>query len=68
MNFSISSLLAGLIFGVIGMWLFKTGRRKNNIQLIVISLLMMSYSFFTRSEIQDWGIGLLLCSASYYYW
>ena len=68
MNMSISSLLAAFIFGSIGLFLFQVGRKRQNIQVMITGLVMMGYSYFTTSPVLDWGIGLGLCAAAYYFW
>ncbi len=67
MNFSISSLFAGLIFSVIGLYVFRVGKRETNITLIVLGLVLMLYTYFTKSAAQDWLIGAALCGISYYF-
>lgn len=68
MNLSISGIFAGLIFGIIGFWLMKEGKKRANIPVIFIGVLMMAYSYFTSSPLADWGIGLALCGAGHYFW
>ena len=68
MNLSISGIFAGLIFGVIGFWLLKEGKRRSNIPVIATGVAMMAYSYFTTSPLADWGIGIALCGTAYYFW
>ncbi|MGZ3770735.1 MAG: hypothetical protein ACXVCP_06130 [Bdellovibrio sp.] len=68
MNFSVSSLIAGLIFSVVGFWLFKEARRRANLELVVISIVMMIYPMFTSGPWQDWGVGIGLCLLAKYRW
>lgn len=67
MGFSASSLLAGLIFGIIGMWLFGRGRKTSNLHFVVIGLILMVYPYFTKGLVADWGIGTALCGMAYYF-
>ena len=67
MNFSISSLFAGLIFSVIGLYVFRVGKRETNVTLIVLGLVLMLYTYFTKNSAQDWLIGAALCATSYYF-
>ena len=67
-DFSVSSFMASFIFSVIGLWLFKEGRRKAEVRLAIIGVSMMGYSYFTSSPAADWGIGLLLCGLAYLSW
>lgn len=68
MNLSISGIFAGLIFGAIGFWLIKEGKRRANIPVIVTGVAMFAYTYFTSSPLADWGIGIALCGAAYYFW
>ena len=67
MNFSISSLIAGLVFGLIGWWLFSQGRKRTNNYFVVIGLLLMVYPYFTKGPLADWGVGSVLCGFAYYF-
>lgn len=67
-DFSFSSLMAGLIFSVIGWWLFREGKRRSHLTLVIIGLILMSYTLFTRTALATWGIGLSLCALAYHLW
>ncbi len=67
-DISLSSLAAGFVFGVIGFWLFKEGRRKAEVRLALLGVTLMGYSYFTGSPLADWGIGLGLCGLAYMWW
>jgi hypothetical protein len=68
MDISISSLAAGFVFGVIGLWLFKEGRRRSEVRIALVGVTMMGYSYFTSNPAADWGIGLALCGLAYMWW
>lgn len=63
-----SSILAGVVFGLIGMYVFRQGKREQNIPLVLAGLGLMLYSWFTKGPLQDWGIGAAFCAVAYYYW
>ncbi len=65
---SMSGIFSGLIFGVIGFWMFREGKRNTNITIVLISIALMVYPYFTSTPLQDWGIGFALCAAAYYKW
>lgn len=67
-DISLSSLAAGFVFGVIGFWLFKEGRRRAEIKIALVGVTMMAYSYFTSSPAADWGIGIALCGLAYFWW
>ena len=59
-------LFAGLIFGIIGMWLFSQGKKNLNHPVMIIGIGCMAYPYFTSGPVGDWGIGFLLCGLAYY--
>lgn len=65
---SISSLMASFIFSVIGLWLFREGKRRTEARLMLIGIAMMLYTYVTSSPIADWGIGLALSGLAYMFW
>jgi hypothetical protein len=67
-SFTASSLAAGLIFGAIGLWIFREGKRNLNFVTPFIGIALMIYTMFTEGPLLDWGVGLLLCVAAYFLW
>ena len=67
-DISISSMFASFVFSVIGFWLFKQGRSRSEVRIMLIGLAMMVYSYFTSSPVADWGIGLTLSALAYMFW
>lgn len=67
-EFSISSLLASLFFGIIGFWLFREGRRRNHFKILIIGIVLIAYPYFTASAAADWVIGIVLCGLAYLVW
>lgn len=65
---SISSMFASFVFSVIGFWLFKQGRSRSEVRLMLIGLAMMVYTYVTSSPAADWGIGVALCGLAYMFW
>ena len=65
MNFSVSSFLAGFIFGMIGFYLFKHGRKEAHVPSMIIGLLMMIYPYFITNAYLTWGIGIGLSFIAY---
>ena len=64
-SFSASSLLAGLIFGIIGFYLFRKGKKDTDFEVIFIGIALMVYPYFTSGARWDWGIGIGLCLIAY---
>ena len=57
-DFSVGSLFAGLVFGVLGMWLIKRGRSDAHVPWIVIGLALCVYPYFVTNVYLVWGIGI----------
>lgn len=68
MDFSLSSIFSSLLFSTIAMWMFKESKRRANIKVVLISILLFTYSYFVNSIWLDWGIGCGLCGLAYYWW
>lgn len=68
MNFSVSSLIAGFLFSTIGFWLFMAGKKRAQVPVAVIGVILMIYSYFTPNPWFDWGGGILLCALAHKYW
>ena len=66
-DFSASSLIASLIFSVVGIFVFRYGKKEQNIPLVITGIGLMAYSYFTHGPVQDWGVGAALCGVAYYY-
>lgn len=60
MNFSLSSLFAGFIFGTFGIYGIREGRRTGDMRKALIGLTMILYSYFVPNEWAVWGIGAAL--------
>lgn len=66
-HFSFSSIMAAFIFGVVGFYLLKESRKVGNIYWAIIGILMMAYPMFTPNAWFDWGIGIALSIAAYWF-
>jgi multisubunit Na+/H+ antiporter MnhE subunit len=67
-SFSPWALVGGFIFGLVGLWLFRHGRKNANNRNVVIGLLLMMYPLFISSAVWTWAVGILLCGYAYYEW
>lgn len=65
MNFSFSSLFAGLVFGVIGVALIKSGKKAAHPLHIGIGFTLCIYPYFVDSNWLLWGIGAGLCAVAW---
>ena len=66
-HFTTSQIIASLLFSVIGIYLFRLGKKTTKYSLIFTSIALMVYPMFTTGWLQDWGVGLLLCGLAYYF-
>ncbi len=66
-NFSPYNLLAGFIFGTLGMGAFSYGRKLDLWQPRVIGLLLMFYAYFFSNAWLLWGIGVGLVVLLWFY-
>ncbi|MBP6219093.1 MAG: hypothetical protein KA436_10955 [Oligoflexales bacterium] len=68
MNLTLSSILSGLLFSSIGLWVFREGKRKGDFKILGLGLALMLYTYFTPNPWADWGVGLALCAVTYKFW
>jgi hypothetical protein len=64
-DFSFSNIMAGIVFGSFGLYVFKIGKQKSHAVHIVIGLTLMIYPYFVSNEWINWGIGSGLLFAAY---
>lgn len=65
MNFSVSAIAAGFIFGVIGWSLFRHGKRNAHFFSLLIGIALMVYPYFIENTYLLWGVGVVLCGVAY---
>lgn len=66
LSFSFSSIAAGIIYGGVGLWLFRIGRKDSNFRNIFIGMALLIYPYFVNGPLLTWGIGAALCGYAYY--
>jgi cytochrome c-type biogenesis protein CcmH/NrfF len=59
-NFSLSALAAGFIFGVFGLYFIKQGKRNADIPPILVGVALLVYPYFVENVFLLWGIGVAL--------
>ncbi|MBU6470377.1 MAG: amino acid transport protein [Gammaproteobacteria bacterium] len=65
MKFSVTSLLAGLIFSSIGTGYFIYGRRQGRVAYLICGAALAVFSWFVSNLMGLLGIGLLLVLAPF---
>ncbi len=65
MDFSVSSIMAGFVFGTFGLYFMRLGKKDANIRQAVIGMLMLVYPYFVENPWLNWGIGVVLFYFAY---
>ena len=60
-----AELAAGFVFGVIGFWLVRQAKQRGNVEIGIIGMSLMFYSYFVPNPWLSWGIGSALCFLAY---
>lgn len=68
LSFDVPSLIAGLVFGIVGLYVFRRGKKESSMRLVMLGLALMIYPYFVEGATLNWLVGFLLSGASYYYW
>ena len=68
LEISMSGMLAGILFGVVGLWMFREGKRRTDFRILVLGIVLMMYPYFTTGPKADWGVGIALCGLAYLIW
>jgi hypothetical protein len=63
---SMSGLMAGILFSLVGLVGWKMGRQKGNAAMMLIGASLMIYTFVVPDGILVWAVGLGLCAGLYY--
>jgi hypothetical protein len=66
MDLSVNLLLAYLIFGVLGMYVFRYGKQNGMLSQMLIGLGLMLYPYFVSGALLTWAIGILLLIIFYF--
>ncbi|MGZ3721758.1 MAG: hypothetical protein ACXVA9_02430 [Bdellovibrionales bacterium] len=66
-HFSVSTIIVSFVFGVIGIYVWRHGKKTSNYKVIFTAIAMMIYPMFTSGWIMDWAVGIGLCWLAYYF-
>lgn len=66
-NFSAGYLLGSFIFGVIGFYLFRAGKKRANTSVTFCGIALMVYPIFISNTSVVWLTGAALSALSYYF-
>ncbi len=65
---NVYTLIPSLFFGIIGMFVFREGRRDGLFLMMVIGAALMIYPYFVDGVWMNWGVGIALCAYARYNW
>lgn len=65
MDLSVSSLIAGLVFGVFGFYFIKQGKQEANFRRLFFGIGLLSYSYFVPNPWLNWALGVALLVFAY---
>ena len=65
-DFSPAGLMGAFIFGVIGLYVFRAGKKDVNYSLILTGVGLMVYPYFIPGVWLQWLTGFALCGVAYY--
>jgi hypothetical protein len=60
-------LIGSFIFGVIGLYLFRAGKKRVNYRVIAVSVGLMGYPLLITGTWMVWCVGLFLTALAYYF-
>ena len=60
MNITISSVLAGFIFGIVGLAAFMYGRKQSLLKPMLLGAVLMAYPYFVTNTAILWSAGVVL--------
>lgn len=66
MDFSYSGMMAGLLFGIWGVYFFRQGKKDSNLKLIAIGITLFIYPYFISDTALLWGVGVSLTALGFY--
>jgi len=64
-DISANYILAGLIFGIVGMLFFKEGKKRTSTELYFLGLALMVFPYFVSHDILIWVVGIALTAAGF---
>ena len=68
MNLSPGNLVAGVVFGIFGLYIYRQSRRDVNLKRTILAVTLFIYPFFIEKEWVTWIIGTVLVIVNYSRW
>jgi hypothetical protein len=60
MEFGFSQLVAGFVFGVLGMWFVKRAKAEGDLKFFTVGMLLIVYPYFVENPWSLWATGIAL--------
>jgi hypothetical protein len=61
LDISFSGFMAALLFGAVGLWVWRQAKVRASFQLYILAVALMVYPYFTPTPFWTWGVGIVLC-------
>ncbi len=65
MDFSVSAIFSSLIFSAVGYYVFREGKKRSDLWIMLTGGALMIYSYITHGPLADWGVGIALSLLAY---
>lgn len=59
-SLSAGNLIAGFLFGLIGLYFFRIAKKDSNLMGLLFAISLMGYSWFVSNVWANWGVGIVL--------
>ena len=66
MDFSLTSLASNLIFGIIGAYYFRQGKKDQDYVKVFTGIFLFAYTYFVSDHFFLWAIGIGLIAGEYF--
>lgn len=67
-NFTLSTVIAYLLFGAVGLFGFLYGKKSGAIRVMLVGIVLMAYPYFVSGALALYGIGCFLTALLVYWW
>ena len=66
MDFSISNIIAGILFGCVGMVAFTYGKKMGSLRPLILGLILIVFPYFISNTMWTYAVGILLTAAIFF--
>lgn len=65
-QFSMATVISGLVFGIFGWYIFKHGKEDYNMKRVGLGVVLMAYGIFVPNPWLNWLVGAALLYINYF--